>query len=227
MRSAVGHMVEPIKILLVDDQSLYREGLVELFKKWDDFRVVGDVACGVDAVSECGVLRPDIVLMDVKMPGMDGIEACGEICLRYPAAVVMLSLYGDKGRVLSAISNGAKGYLLKNIHANELRQKLLSVAKGDAALSDEVAAVCLDALRGPKFAPLDEAKVERLISSLTEHEIELLKFIAHGASNKDIASKLFIGEGTVKKHVSLMLAKLHLENRVQAAVFALRSGIAR
>lgn len=220
-------MASPAKILVVDDQSLYREGLVELFKRWGDFRVVGNAGEGRAAVELAATLQPDIVLMDVKMPGMSGIDACGEICSRFPStAVVMLSLYGGRSRVLSAIANGASGYLLKNIHAQELRAKLLAVAAGGAALSDEAAAICLEALRRPRFASADEEETRRLIASLTEHEKALLRLIANGASNRDIAGALFIGESTVKKQVSLMLAKLGLGNRVQAAVFALRSGIA-
>lgn len=165
--------------------------------------------------------------MDAKMPVMDGIEACREINMRFPGvAIVILSLYGDKDRVLSAIKNGASGYLLKTIHASELHDKLLSVMNGGCVLSDEAAKHCIDALRIPRLAPDFLGEMSSLVNSLTEHEIELLKLIAVGASNKDIADRLFIGESTVKKQVSLMLAKLNLDNRVQAAVFALRSGLA-
>jgi DNA-binding NarL/FixJ family response regulator len=219
-------MSDAVKILLVDDQSLYREGLAELFKKWDEFIVVGDAADGAEAIERCAELHPDLVLMDVKMPGMDGIEACGVIRQEQPGtAVVMLSLYGEKDRVLTSINNGASGYLLKNIHARQLHSKLLSVARGGAVLSDEVVPVCFDALRTQRFVPVCGEGSRQLLASLTDHEKELLRLIAGGASNKDIAAALFLGESTVKKQVSLMLTKLGLGNRVQAAVFALRSGL--
>lgn len=220
-------MTVPAKILLVDDQSLYREGLVELFKKWSDLAVVADVADGKSALEACAEHHPDIVLMDVKMPRMDGITACGEIHSRFPGiAVVMLSLYGDKDRVLSAITNGANGYLLKNIHARQLHDKLLAVLKGSGVLSDEAAAICIDALRAPRLVTIDAQETQELVRTLTDHEKELLQMVANGASNRDIAQRLYIGESTVKKQISFVLTKLNLANRVQAAVFALRSGIA-
>lgn len=215
------------KILLADDQSLYREGLAELFKKWEEFVVVGDAADGRSAVERCAELHPDIVLMDVKMPVMNGIEACAEIRAGQPGtAVVMLSLYGEKERVLAAVNSGASGYLLKNIHARQLRSKLIAVARGGSVLSDEVVPVCFDAIRSQRFVPMAGESARQLLAALTDHERELLRLIAGGASNKDIAGALFVGESTVKKQVSLMLTKLGLGNRVQAAVFALRSGIA-
>ena len=139
----------------------------------------------------------------------------------------MLSLYGDKERVLSAISNGARGYLVKSIHAAQLHQKLVSVHKGGCVLSDEVTGHCIEALQKRDLAPFDEGASAAMLDALTEHEIELLRLIANGASNRDIAGTLYIGESTVKKQVSFVLTKLGFSNRVQAAVFALRSGIAR
>lgn len=220
-------MDAPTKILLVDDQSLYREGMIELFKRWPELEVVGDAENGEDAIEMVGEHLPDIVLMDVKMPVMDGIEACGVIRSLYPQTkVVMLSLYGDKERVLSAISNGANGYLLKNIHAKQLHYKLSFVAAGGGALPDEIAGLCLDVLRRPSLVPVDEAETQRILQTLTDHEKELLRLLALGTSNKDIGVRLFIGESTVKKQISSILVKLQVDNRVQAAVFALRSGIA-
>ncbi len=164
--------------------------------------------------------------MDVKMPVMNGLDTCAEIRRRFPGtAVVILSLYCDKDRVLTAIQNGAHGYLLKNIHANELRHKLKSVLSGHAALSDEAAGICIEALRTPRFTPIDIDDMNLIVSTLTEHEIQLLKLISKGCANRDIAQILYLGESTVKKQISLLLAKLNLSNRVQAAVFALRSGI--
>lgn len=222
-------MGAPAKILLADDQSLYREGLAELFKKWEtDFSVVADVSDGAAAIEASAAFDPDIVLMDVKMPGVDGIDACREISASFPdTAVVMLSLYGDKGRVLAAISNGARGYLLKNIRAVQLHDKLITVLRGGVALSDEVGAICFEALRGPRLMPINSEKTADLIASLTEHEKDLLRFVARGSSNRDIADSLYLGESTVKKQISFLLTKLDMSNRVQAAVFALRSGIAQ
>lgn len=215
-------------ILLVDDHALYREGLRELMAKWDNFEVVGEAENGLEAVQFCRATPPDMVIMDVKMPVMDGVAACGAIHRELPGiAIVMLSLYSDSDRVLSAIANGARGYLLKSIYARQLRNRLCSVLEGGAALSDEVAAVCFEAIRQQRFSPvsLDE-DLRCKVDSLTEHEKAILRLVALGLSNKEIGERLYIGESTVKKQLYAVTVKLGMKNRVQAATFALRSGIA-
>ena len=141
---SVQPMSERARIVIVDDQALYREGLIELFRRWDEFSIVGDADSGEGAIELCAQHRPDLVLLDVKMPNVDGIEACGVIRGRFPdTAVVMLSLYGEKERVLGAIANGADGYLLKSIHAKQLRSKLRSVLGGVVYLSDVASSICI------------------------------------------------------------------------------------
>lgn len=215
-------------IMLVDDHALYREGLRELVMKWGDFEVVGEAGDGLQAVERCKDIEPDIVLMDVKMPIMDGVTACGMICRELPrTVVVMLSLYADSDRVLSAIAAGARGYLLKSLYANELHERLKSVMQGNAVVSDEVTSVCFEALKHQSFAPASlDRDMKRKLDSLTVHEKELLRLVAIGASNKEIGERLYIGESTVKKQLSSITVKLELKNRVQAATFALRSGLA-
>ena len=225
---AGGTVDERTTIVLADDHALYREGLRELVAKWDDFEVVGEAENGAKAVELCDALKPGIILLDVKMPVMDGIAACQAIHRSDPAVrIVMLSLYADPDRVLSAIAGGARGYLLKSIYAKQLHDKLRSVVSGDAVLSDEVASVCFEAIRLQRFAPVAlDNEMQRKLDSLTDHEKELLHLVALGASNKEIGERLYIGESTVKKQLSAVTVKLGLKNRVQAATFALRSGLA-
>ena len=221
-------MGEKPTIMLVDDHALYREGLRELVMKWDDFEFIGEAENGKQAVERCEKLAPDVVLMDVKMPGMDGIAACGVLHREMPrSAVVMLSLYADDGRVLAAIGAGARGYLLKSIYASELHDRLKAVVQGNSVVSDEVATVCFEAIRHQRFAPASvDFEMKRMLDSLTAHEKELLRLVALGSSNKEIGERLYIGESTVKKQLNAVTTKLGLKNRVQAATFALRSGLA-
>ena len=221
-------MGEKPTIMLVDDHALYREGLRELVMKWDDFEFIGEAENGKQAVERCEKLAPDVVLMDVKMPGMDGIAACGVLHREMPrSAVVMLSLYADDGRVLAAIGAGARGYLLKSIYASELHDRLKAVVQGNSVVSDEVATVCFEAIRHQRFAPASvDFEMKRKLDSLTAHEKELLRLVALGSSNKEIGERLYIGESTVKKQLNAVTTKLGLKNRVQAATFALRSGLA-
>ena len=222
-------MVSPLErknVLVVDDRSLYREGITSLFEKWDDFDVIGEASNGLEAIEFCRVWPPDIVLMDVKMPNMNGIEATRVITAENPAiAVVMLSVYMDFDDVITAIRNGARGYLLKNTHAKQLRGHLRSIVAGGSAVSDDVASVCFEFIRQ---VPSESVRPggSHDAASLTDHEKQLIRLVAMGYSNREIGKRLFVGEGTVKKQVSGLLAKLGLENRVQAAVYALRSGLA-
>lgn len=218
--------IDAKNILVVDDHSLYREGLVALFEKWDDFDVIGEAQNGREAIEFCRAWPPDIVLMDIKMPVMGGLEAARIITAEHPSiAIIMLSVFVDEGDVVTAIRNGARGYLLKNTHAKQLHGHLRNVVEGHAALCDEVASVCFDVIKaGPNTAAQPDVAPEHAL--LTEHEKQLIRLVAMGYSNREIGERLFIGEGTVKKQVSNVLTKLGLENRVQAAVYALRTGLA-
>lgn len=214
------------EVLLVDDHSLYREGLAALFERWNDFEVVGEALDGLEAVEFCRKHTPQIVLMDLRMPNMDGVDATRIITAENPAiAVVILSIYMEEKDVIAAIQNGARGYLVKNIHANQLHSQLKSVAAGHSVLSSEVCEICFDLI---KQSPIlgSRTELDPGIGALTDHERQLIRLVAMGYSNRDIGERMHIGEGTVKKQISIMLTKLGLENRVQAAVYALRSGIA-
>lgn len=221
-------MGKKTRLLLVDDHTIYREGLRELLAKWDDFEIVGEADNGLEAIEFCRVTPPDMVLMDVYMPVVNGLDACAAIVEDNPRiAVVMLSNYGDRDRVVSAIANGAKGYLLKTICVRQLHDRLRSVMKGGAALSEDVAAVCLEEIRSRNRRYAQSEELTSLApSSLTDHENELLRLVALGFSNREIGERLYIGESTVKKQLSALMIRLGLRNRVQAAVFALRAGLA-
>lgn len=213
-------------VLVVDDHSLYREGITSLFEKWDDFDVIGEAGNGAEAVEFCRTWPPHVVLMDVKMPQMDGLEAARIIHAENPAiAIVMLSVDAKADDVVTAIRNGARGYLMKSTHARQLHGYLRSVLDGQCVMSNEATTACFDFIRQlPRERAQAGASPARAL--LTEHELQLLRLVAMGYSNREIAQRLYIGEGTVKKQLSMLLSKLGLENRVQAAVFALRSGLA-
>ena len=187
--------------------------------------MIGEASNGAEAVEFCRAWPPDIVLMDVRMPVMGGIEATRVICAENAAiGVVMLSVNADADDVVAAIRSGARGYLMKNTHAKQLRGHLRNVVDGQCALSDEVASVCFGFIRQ---IPWEHMRAEKATdAALTDHERQLLRLVAMGYSNREIGERLFVAEGTVKKQLSFLLAKLGLENRVQAAVFALKSGLA-
>lgn len=213
-------------VLVVDDHSLYREGITALFDKWDDFDVIGEASDGVEAVEFCRHWPPHIVLMDVKMPNMSGLEAARIINAENPdVAIIMLTIYAEEDEVVTAIRDGARGYLMKSTHAAELHEHLRNVVKGFNVMSGEATNACFEYV---KKAPRERRRAEESSrhGSLTDHERQLIRLVAMGYSNREIGERLFIGEGTVKKQVSNMLMKLGLENRVQAAVYALRSGLA-
>lgn len=216
------------KVLIADDHALYREGLCEIIDRWEDFSVVGEAENGREAVELCRQTQPDLVLMDLKMPVMDGLTALMLIHREMPeVVVVILSVYEGEDDVIPALQAGARGYVLKNCYARQLHQKLRCVMGGECALSEESASRCVEFIR--KAGPSRFAKSpteQKAQDALTDHERKLLALVAIGASNKEIGERLYISESTVKKQISFILAKLNLENRVQAAVFALRSGIA-
>lgn len=228
-------MDRPVKVLIVDDQSLVREGLRELMKHWREFEVVGQAANGEEAISACKALRPDMVLMDVQMPVMDGIEATKVITSEFPRiSVVMLTVMLDDASIFGALKNGAKGYVLKDMPSKELRERLRSIERGEFPLSGLVAARVVNRLELDRGEAHGEAilasgvKVKDTIdfeAIFTPREIDILLLVAEGYSNMEIGSKLYLGAGTVKKHLSSIMQKLELENRVQVATFAYRSGM--
>lgn len=212
---------ETAKILLVDDQTLFRDGLRELISHWQEFEVIGEAANGQEAVELCRQRQPDIVLMDIQMPVMNGVEAVRRIVAEFPAiSVVMLTNSVEEGDLFEALKQGARGYLLKNIPAEVLRKRLHEVVRGEFPLSGIIAYKILT-----EFNKQSTSDPNQSIESLTEREIQLLKLVVEGLSNKEIGARLFLSDQTVKKQLSNMLQKLHLNNRVQAAVYAVRNGL--
>jgi len=211
----------PIRVMLVDDHILFRKGIEALLTSHDDFEVVGEASNGKEAVEKVGACQPDVILMDIDMPVCSGLNAVKMIHSEMSnIPIVMLTVSDDDQDLFKAIKNGAKGYLLKNLEPKELYEMLLGVLRGEAPLTGIMAAKILQELRTPQST--GEGEVEE---TLTERERDVLKLIAEGMSNKEIAEQLCITENTVKVHVRTTLEKLQLRNRVQAAVYAVREGL--
>jgi DNA-binding NarL/FixJ family response regulator len=213
----------PIKVMLVDDHVLFRKGVEALLMAHDDFDVVGEASNGKEAVERAASCEPDIILMDIDMPVCSGLEAVKMIKSEMPQVhIVMLTVSDDDQDLFSAIKYGAGGYLLKNLEPRELYEMLHGVLRGEAPITGIMASKILEEFRRPQ--PVSEPESERE-DELTEREVEVIKLIAEGLSNKEIAEVLSITENTVKVHVRSTLEKLHLNNRVQAAVYAVKEGL--
>ncbi len=213
-------------VLLVDDHTLYRDGLRSLFDHWEEYTIIGEAENGQEALEFCHSHTPDLVLMDIQMPVMNGVEASRLIHAKYPAiAIVILTMSVEEGALFEAIRQGARGYVLKDTPARQLRHRLRGVMQGEAVLSGPATSKVFDELK--RKQPIDDrsASMHSVAGRLSESEIEVLKLVAQGLSNEEIASGLFLSEGTVKKKLAAILRKLALENRVQAAVYAVRAGI--
>lgn len=209
----------PVRVLLVDDHTVVRNGLRLVFELEDDLEVVGEAADGREALERVAELRPDVVVMDLLMPVMNGVEATRAIRSAYPEVeVVALTSVLDDRMVVDAVEAGASGYMLKETRPGELFEAVRAAARGEVRLDPRAQARLMRELRRPATA----AAVGR--DALTERELEVLQQLAHGATNKAIANALGVGEATVKTHVSSLLAKLGLKSRTQAALHALREG---
>lgn len=211
-----------ISLLLVDDHALFREGLASLLSYQPDFTVVGEAASGEEAVERARELVPDVVLMDIDLPGIDGIEATRRIKRQLPEVrVVMLTVYDDHERLFQSIKAGAQGYLIKNIRSAELLDQLRGLARGEAAISRRMAARILE-----EFARLErQAEILEPDGGLSPREVQVLELVALRLSNKEIAARLSISEHTVKNHLKNILAKLQLSSRRQAAAYAVAHGL--
>jgi DNA-binding NarL/FixJ family response regulator len=214
-----------VRVLIADDQALVRSGFRMILEAKEDMEVVGEAGDGAEAVELVERLAPDVVLMDVRMPGVDGIEATRRIAASgSPARLVILTTYDVDEYVFSALRAGASGFLLKDVRPAELTDAIRIVARGDALLAPGVTRRLLDRFAG--VLPDDSARPTDL-DELTEREVEVLRFVALALSNAEIAARLVLTEATVKTHVSSVLRKLGLRDRVQAVVFAYDVGLVR
>jgi NarL family two-component system response regulator LiaR len=213
-------MSTPIRILIADDHAIVRKGIRALLAAKRDLQVVGEAGNGSEAVSQAQALRPDVILMDLMMPGKDGIQATREICTALPATrVLVLTSFTADEQVFPAIQAGALGYLLKDTLPKQLVQAIHQVYRGEPSLDPTIARKVLSELSSPPPQPVTP-------TLLTGRELEILRLVAQGLANKEIAVQLTITEETVHTHIGRILAKLHLASRTQAALYALKEGIA-
>lgn len=213
-------MSNPIRVFLADDHAVVRAGIEALIGTEPGMEVVGTAADGAEAVSKIASLRPDVILLDLQMPRKDGITAISEIKEQDPEArILVLTSFSDDEKVFSAIKAGAQGYQLKDATPVELLQAIRNVYEGKSSLDPEIALKVIHELNRPSELPPTE-------EPLTEREVEILQLVARGLSNHQIAEELVISERTARTHISNILAKLHLANRTQAALYALRRGLA-
>jgi DNA-binding NarL/FixJ family response regulator len=217
-------MTEKIRLLLVDDQRLMRDGLRTILELEEDFEIVGEAADGQAGLDAYAALEPDVVLMDIRMPGMDGVEATRRMVERWPEArVIILTTFDDDEYIFEGLRVGALGYLLKDVSGDELAQAIRKVAAGGALIEPSVARKVL-----AEFARLETASRplnDGLADPLSERELEVLQLLGQGLSNKQIAAELYLAEGTIKNYVSNILDKLGVSDRTQAALRAQELGM--
>jgi two-component system NarL family response regulator len=211
-----------VRVVLVDDQQLFRKGVRALLEEEGGFEVVGEAGNGAQAVDTVLATHPDVVLMDVQMPVCTGVEATRQLKAQLPETrVIMLTVSDADDDLFEAIKAGADGYLLKNLKPDELFQMIHGVMAGETPISAPVAGKLLSEFRKRPWRETDQSAG----SELTQRENEVLQLVASGLSNAEIAARLYIVEGTVKNHLHNILEKLHVQNRVQAAAFAIREGL--
>ena len=216
-----------VRVLLADDQPLIRAGFRMLLEEQPDITVIGEAADGAEAVRLTSQLRPDVVLMDIRMPGTDGIEATRRIVAETPESrVLVLTTYDLDEYAFTALRYGASGFLLKDARPADLADALRAVADGDAVIAPSVTRRLLDNFAGllPDLRG-NEPPGTPVLSQLTEREKQVLIHVAEGLSNSEIAAAMFLSEATVKSHLGRVLAKLHLRDRVQAVIFAYQAGL--
>lgn len=211
---------QPITVLIVDDHQLVREGVRTFLQKQSDITVVGEAASGEEGLKLAADVVPDVVLMDLVMPEMDGVETTRRLKQISPSSqVIVLTSFDDDQHIFPAIRAGALSYILKDVGTSELADTVRKAAIGEAVMTPRVAARVMQELRQGARTPT------QFDSDLSEREIEVLRLIAEGCANTEIAERLVISEHTVKRHVSNILSKLHLADRTQAAVYAWREGM--
>ena len=213
-----------LRVLLVDDHALFRKGLASLLGDQPEVKVVGEASNGFEAIEAAKLLKPDLIFMDINMPECDGLEATKKIKEILPSIkIVMLTASEEDQYLFEAMKIGAQGYLLKDLELKQFIDLLQSLSKGEAILSSSLATkIFKEFSKGDK----DAKSTDPTVDQLTERETTILRFVAEGLLNKEIADELGISENTVKIHMRNILEKLHLKNRIQAAVYAVRQGIA-
>jgi DNA-binding NarL/FixJ family response regulator len=215
-----------ISILLVDDHALMREGLRQLLEYEDDMHVVAEAINGLDAMLQVRKLRPDVVLMDISMPVVDGLAVTRQITNEYPeVAVIMLTMFRQEQQVLQAMRNGARGYLLKSASSQEVAQAIRKVHEGGMLIEPELTGALVNEYRRLSDLSGDGLTNHPSVRVLTAREVEIVRYVAAGMSNKEIASRLVYSEKTVKNYLSIIFQKLGIRDRTQAAIFALRQGL--
>jgi len=218
--------IDEIRVLLVDDQRLMREGLRTLLELHRDIRVVGEAGDGQHAEELTAELQPRVVLMDLRMPRLDGVSATMRIKRRWPGVqVLVLTTFDDDELVFRSIEAGASGYLLKDVGSDALADAVRAASRGEAPLQPSVARKILGRLRSTASTAITELGQQPLLDGLSERELAILRLLGSGAANRDIADRLALTEGTVKNYVSAILAKTGLHDRTQAALFAVRHNL--
>ena len=211
----------PIRVLIVDDHGIVRKGTRALLERIPDFTVVGEAGNGKEAIAQAKELQPDVILMDLMMPEMDGIEAIGLITATQPnSRILALTSFAADDKVFPAIKAGALGYMLKDADPEDLIQAIRQVHRDEPSLHPSIARKVLQELGRPQTTPPSPGP-----DPLTERELEVLQLVAKGLSNQQMAEQLTVAEVTIRTHVSNILSKLHLANRVQATLYALREGL--
>jgi DNA-binding NarL/FixJ family response regulator len=214
----------PVRVLLVDDQALFREALATLLATDEGIDVVGEAGNGDEALGRAAALAPDVVLMDLRMPVLDGVAATRRLRLAHPEIqVIALTTFDDDEDVFAALRAGAVGYLLKDVSSARLIEAVLAAARGESVLQPSVAAKVV--ARFAQLAEPPEPRPQPLVVPLSERELDVLRLLADGRSNREIAAKLFLAEGTVKNHVTNVLGKLGARDRTQAALRARDLGL--
>ena len=226
----------PIRVLIVDDHAMVRRGLAAFLKAKPDLLLVGEASSGGEAITRCEQSQPDVVLMDLMMPGMGGVAAIRAIRQQHhDIQVIALTSFADDTQVFPAIQAGASSYLLKDVSPDELVEAIRAAHRGEPRLHPDVARTLMEAMRAPQNSPAQSPTEAARASAnagasgvgeLTEREREVVRAVAQGKSNQEIADQFFISEKTVKTHVSHILAKLGLKDRTQLAIFAIRNGLA-
>ena len=218
--------MKPIRILIIDDHTLFRSGIKLVLQRHEGFEVVGEAGDGLEGIKRAKQLKPDVVLLDLHMPGTGGLEALRLLMEDVPETqVVMLTVSEDSDDLLETLRAGARGYLLKNIDTEFLLESIQRAARGESVMSPQIAHKLADSLRAP-FKDKDDVVVADVNpGKLSPREREIIVMLAHGASNKEIARVLNLSESTIKIHVQGILRKLNIAKRVQAAVYAVEHGL--